>query len=186
MLFIFLVMAVMNQAVWLAKRVMSQVEYNYRAGKYDEMEFEAKSPVPFEDFEEYSYELSIQPWKIPFIKMLMGASGGEGESAGEGGEDDSEGGGGELSQFEKFADQVLGKDPFKIAHVEVSWAEGAQRDSITLTYLLTNLAKLSDSIGVLKGTYDGFIKKENGTDKKPTKSPTPTTPTTPTTPVEEG
>ncbi len=155
----------MNRAAWLAKRVMSQVEYHYRSGKYEQMELEAKAPIPFEDFKEYSYQLSIQPWKIPFVKMLMGASGSdEQEEDSEGKEKENDAGG--LGQFEKLADQVLGKDPFKIAHVEVSWAEGAKRNSLTLTYLLTNLSKLTDSIGLLKTSYDEFVRKESGNKKK--------------------
>ena len=61
---------------------------------------------------------------------------------------------------------------FKIAHVEVFWPEGARRNSVTLTYLLTNQRALNQAIFAKKEVYkklkDHMIEEVDGKpDPKP-------------------
>lgn len=151
-----------TQASWLARRVMSQVEYFWKSKPFTELETNI-TDGRFEDNEEYTYTLEIKEWKFPFLQLLQSTLGGgggaktEGESSEEKPEDPAAGGMGQM--LETIVKQVFGSEPiFMTAHVEVSWAEGAARNSTGLTYLLTNQAKLDESIVQLKPVWDKLTK----------------------------
>jgi hypothetical protein len=139
-----------NQAIWLSKRVLSQVEYYWSNRDFSELKAEEDN-AKFEGLEEvdelkdFNYRLTIAEWKLPLINLLTGGAGGgeEGESAGGGGD-----------MIASAIKNVLGEELLKVAHVEVSWPEGSRRNSETLTLLLTNQRKLDTVIGEYKGEYD--------------------------------
>jgi hypothetical protein len=138
-----------NQAIWLAKRVLSQVEYYWSNREFSELKAEEDN-AKFEGLEEidelkeFNYRLTIAEWKLPLINLLTGGAGGE--------EGDSAGGGGDM--IASAIKNVLGEELLKVAHVEVSWPEGSRRNSETLTLLLTNQRKLDTVIGEYKAEYD--------------------------------
>lgn len=167
-----------TQASWLARRVMSQVEYYWKSKPFTELETNI-TDGRFEDNEEYTYTLEIKEWKFPFLQLLQSTLGG-GPAAGgdEGGGDDkpAEPAAGGMGQMvETIVKQVFGSEPiFMTAHVEVSWAEGAARNSTGITYMLTNQAKLDESILPLKPVWDRLTKPP--TPKKEEKKPGTTPP----------
>ncbi len=146
-----------TQAGWLAKRVMSQVEYYSRTKPFKELE----TNVPdgkFEDFEEYTYSLEIKEWKFPFTQLIQQVLGGGGEKSEDGEKKDAKG---PISgdMIEQQVKTIFGDEPiFMTAHVQVSWAEGAQRNSTGMTYLLTNQVKLDEFLATQKATYDKLTK----------------------------
>ena len=139
----------MTQAVWLAKRIMSQVEYHWSFRPFKEMEIdepEKKFEGEDSDFP-YTYKISVQEWKFPILELISG--GGAGESDGDEG-DEGGGSGNQDSQgdplIESVLKQVLGDHILKIAHVEVFWPEGAKRNSVELALLLTNQREIDAQI----------------------------------------
>ena len=64
-----------TQAGWLAKRVMSQVEYYWRTKPFKDLETNVVDQK-FEDFDEYSYSLEIKEWKFPFTQLISQVLGG--------------------------------------------------------------------------------------------------------------
>jgi type II secretory pathway pseudopilin PulG len=144
-----------TQATWLARRVLSQVEYNWYARSFSDLDTKVEGKE-FDDFEGYFYDLEIKEWKFPFIKLLTGALGGGGEE-GEEKEDDKEGGGfGQI--LDTVVKQVFGDEPkFMTASTKVCWPEGAQRSCTSLTLLLTNQAKVDEALLQLKPVYDKIV-----------------------------
>lgn len=146
-----------TQAIWLAKRVMANVEY--RASYTDFKDLEVNEPSQaFEDFPEYSYAVDIREWKLSLTKILqMAISGSLG--GGEAAEDGDDPNAAEMRFIEQGVKQVFGDEPiFMTAKVEVSWAEGAARNSTSLTHLFTNQKKLDDYIATLKPVWDQVTK----------------------------
>lgn len=143
-----------TKANWLAKRVMSQVEYFWQSKDFKDLITEVKEKK-FEDQPDFSYSLEIKEWKFPFLQLLSGAMGGGSGSSGS-----SSGSSSSMSgMLDTVIKQVFGEEPiFMTAHVEVSWPEGAQKNQTALTLLLTNQAKLDQSIIQLKPVYDKLIK----------------------------
>jgi hypothetical protein len=88
--------------------------------------------------------------------------------------------------IEQGVKQVFGDDPiFMTARVEVSWAEGAARNSTTLTHLFTNQKKLDDYIVTLKPVWDQLMKPKPPKDgKKGQQAPPPPPGGAPPTPPE--
>lgn len=151
-----------TKATWLAKRVMSQVEYNWQTRPWSEMKVESNSDIPFEGFQDFSYKLTIKEWKLPLFDSLLDdkkESGGLDEAASTTG-----------ASADALADgvkQKLGDDLLKVAHVDVSWPEGAKRNSISLTLLLTNQKGLDDQLALLKNDYEELLKSERAPGGKP-------------------
>lgn len=156
-----------TQASWLAQRVMAQVEYYWKSKPFTELETSI-TDGKFDDNDEYSYSLEIKEWKFPFLQLLQSTMGGGGGGEGEDGEGGDEAGAGGMGKMlETVVDQVFGKEPiFMTAHVEVSWSEGAAKNSTGLTYLLTNQAKLDEAIVQLKPVYDRLTKPPPKKDDK--------------------
>ncbi len=149
------------QATWLARRVMSQVDYHWHTKPFKDL-IATQGETKFEDFDEYSYKLEISEWKFPFVKLLETAlSGGRKKKDKDDydsrvSEVDTSGMSGMVEQVVKqiFADEPI----FLIAKVEVSWPEGAQRNSTSMTYLLTNQMKLDEAILGLKSVHERLTK----------------------------
>ncbi|MCX6105085.1 MAG: type II secretion system protein [Proteobacteria bacterium] len=151
-----------GQATYLARRVMSQVDYHWHTKPFKDL-IVNQTAQKFEDFDEYNYSLEISEWKFPFVKLLETALTGGGKKKKEKdsyesrvSEVDTSGMSGMVEQVVKqiFADEPI----FLIAKVEVSWPEGAQRNSTSMTYLLTNQLKLDEAIGSMKAVYDRLTK----------------------------
>jgi len=143
-----------TKATWLARRVMSQVEYQWGEKPFKELAVN-ESNGKFEDEPEFTYSIEIKEWKFPFKEMLAKVMGGGSLSA----DDESGGSSSEDSSKDSLIDaavsQIFGDEPiFMTAFVQVFWAEGAQRNESSLTYLLTNQRKLDEFIATKKGTWD--------------------------------
>ena len=164
-----------TEGSWLAKRIMSQVEYQWARKPFKEMETEEKGKS-FEESDpgyDYTYNLTIHDWKFPFLDMLTG-----GGAAGGGEEGGDEGGAaaGGAGMIQEMLEQVLGKDPLlKIARVEVFWPEGAKQNSVDLTMLLTNQRKIDEELMKLepaaKKLEDQRRKAEEQKNKPPKTDP---------------
>lgn len=154
-----------SQATWLAKRVMSQVEYYWETKPFPDMENNTPN-VPFDDFPEYNYTLDIKEWKFPFEQLLMGNfSGGGGEEEAESEENPM------AAMIEQVVKQVFGDEPqFMTANVQVCWSEGAAQNCTQLTHLITNQKKIDDAILALKPVYDKLSKPPDDK-KKPSPKP---------------
>lgn len=142
----------MTEATWLAQRVMAQVEYNYDIHRFKDLEIESEQPFKIDSVEsdsgfDYTYKLTIKEWKLPLFDLLI--NGGPKDPDAEDDDSSSSDGGGGLGGIpgiegvikSLFEDHIL-----KIANVEVFWPEGARRDSVTLTLLLTNQKALDQHL----------------------------------------
>lgn len=137
-----------TQGVWLAKRLMSQVEYQWTIRPFKELETANEKERPFEDFPDFTYSLEVKEWKLPILDLITGGVGGGDDSD----KKKPEGGGDDV--MKSAMKNVFGDSILKTAHVEVFWAEGAKRNSVALTYLLTNQEKLDELLTTLKGASD--------------------------------
>lgn len=138
------------QASYLAKRIMSQVEYqaSIRA-PFKDIKVPVKDVV-FEDFPDFTYSLSIDP--LPnaldlMFKIFSGGMLGGGEK--EDGEDQDSGMAAMLTQMKGVIEQSVGEEPIWIAKVEISWPEGARRNSTTVAMIVTDTKKLEDSVAAV-------------------------------------
>ncbi len=153
----------LNESSWLAKRVMSQVEYNWTHYPFKELETSLKDQK-FEGLNDsdYTYNLEIKEWKFPLLDFVTGGGSEkdkDGDKVKQTSAQEAEG-----DMVRQMLDQVLGDEILKIAHVEVFWPEGAKRNSVTLTYLLTNQRKVDEELMKLEPVYQEVEKvqqKEN-------------------------
>lgn len=153
-----------TQASWLARRVMSQIEYLYRTKPFPDLIKEVRD-ARFEEVSDYTYSIDIKEWKFPFIQLLQSTVGG-----GKGGDDPEDNTRAERAKnsdkgiaqvLEQVVDQVFGKEPiFLTAQVSVHWPEGAARGGTQLMYLLTNQAKLDEAIALMRPTWEQCIKSQ--------------------------
>ena len=155
-----------TQATWLAQGIMSKVEYYWSSKPFPDLKTKLEGQ-PFKDYPDYQWSLEIKEWKFPFTQILTGGFLGGGEEGEEAEEDPM------TAIIESVTDQVFADEPiFMTAHVEVSWADGAARDSTSLTYLITNQSKLDETMVSLKPVYDKLTKppakKKTRTTKKVT------------------
>ena len=141
----------MTEAIWLARRVMTKVEYHWQTKDFKELEKEVTAGE-FRDIEksEYKYDLKIKEWKVPLFNLIGGGGGGE-----DGGEESS----GEGDAIRDLISQQLGDDILKVAHVEVYWSAGARKESVTLTYLLTAQRTVNEKLIQLEPQYREMMKK---------------------------
>jgi hypothetical protein len=155
-----------NRALWLGKRVLSQVEYYWRSRPFNELKFESRDAIPFEDQPDFSYKLQILDWKLPLVDFIAGGGAkDEDEEEGEGATNNS--------GIADLIKQQIGDELLKVAHVEVFWSEGAKRDSITLTYLLTNQKALDEKLSLLKDASEALDRVEQGKQAPPGAQPPP-------------
>lgn len=161
----------MSEAIWLAKGLMSKVEYFWEYQDFEELE--KAGGVKREKFRElklqedfdYTYSMNIEEWKFPILDLLE-AGGVDGEA----GEDDQPVA--PAFPIKDILKSVLGDHILKIAHVEVFWPEGAKENSVTLTYLLTNQRRVDEHLKMLEPQYKKLIKhvQNEGKKKKPPKN----------------
>lgn len=155
-----------GQATWLAKRIMAQIEYHVGSMDLKDLETEVKE-TPFEDYKDYSYAITIKEWKFPVMELLTGGVGKDSD-------EEKKGGGGEeskdqgpmagMGEYIKTAmSQIFNDTILKTAYVEVSWPEGAKKNSTGLTMLLTNQRDLDKFLGTMKGAVDQAKKAGGGT-----------------------
>ncbi len=154
-----------TEATWLAKRLMSEMEYNYIQYDLKDLEQTVKEEA-FEDLKEkdpdadYKYSITVEEWKLPLIDFL---SGGGGKSEQEKNKDKDEGRAESpvagIPGLDGIINQIFEGHMMKTAHVEVSWPEGARRNSVALTYLLTNQKKLDDYVLTKGAVWDAVRKK---------------------------
>lgn len=139
------------QASYLAKRLMSQIEYqaSFRSPLKD-MKVNEKEK-PFEDAPEFSYTIEIEP--LPHAMDLMfkifsgGMIGGDKDNEKDDDKDGKDGMGAMLEQIKGMITQSVGEDPIYVAKVEVSWPEGARKASTSLAMIIADTKKLEDSVG---------------------------------------
>ena len=137
------------QASYLAKRIMSQIEYQatFRSPLKDMANNEKDKP--FEDAPEFSYSVTIE--SLPHALDLMFKIFSGGMVGGKDKEDGKDGGkdgmGAMLDQIKTVITQSVGEDPIWIAKVEVTWPEGARRASTSVAMIITDIKKLEDSVG---------------------------------------
>ncbi|MEZ4741103.1 MAG: hypothetical protein R3B45_01415 [Bdellovibrionota bacterium] len=129
-----------TQAAWLAKGFMSQVEYEWNTRAFSELEFKVpERDIP--EFDGFTYAINIEEWKLPLMDLLTGGGGG----GDEGGESAPE-----ADIIRSQVKNILGDDLLKIAQVEVFWAEGARKESVSVAMLLTNQKGLDEKIALLQ------------------------------------
>ena len=158
-----------SEATWLAKRVLSQVEYNASFRPLKELESSSVKDGRFEDMPDYSYDLTIQEWKFPLTQLITGGF----DAGKEGDEEGADGGMGAM--IKGIMEQVFGDELLKTAHVTVWWPEGAQRGSTSLTLLLTNQKKIDELLVTLKPAWDEAVRREEqGPQPSPSPTPSPT------------
>src|SRR4051812_23447031 len=58
------------RATWLAKRVISQVEYYWKTKAYSELKNEGRDEIPFEDNPDFKYRLEIRDWDFPLDEFI--------------------------------------------------------------------------------------------------------------------
>ena len=176
-----------TEAVWLAKRMMAQVEYQWHHRDLKELDMDQKEqPFKLEGMSEdseFSYTMRIQEWKLPIFDLLSngGLQGDEGEDQTD--QASSPLGGG-LAGAEQLINQLFDGHILKTAHIEVFWPEGARRNSVSLTLLLTNQRALDGYIVSKSKVFERMLadvdedltgKKNKKETKKPGK-PNPNNP----------
>ena len=146
------------QASHLAKRVMSQIEYNSAIRKsIKDMAINEKDK-PFDDEPNFTYSVSMEPlpnaldlmFKIMSGGLLGGGSNGDDKEESSDGK--SGGAGAMLTQLKGLIQQAVGEEPIWVAKVDVSWAGGARRETVSIAMILTDMKKLEESVGKLLDT----------------------------------
>lgn len=152
-----------TEATWLAKRIMSEVEANYQNYEFKDLDYEEKDQtfVDYKDADsDYKYSLKIEEWKLPIIDFLTG---GGGKSEEEKEHDKEEGKAVSALEgipgLDAIVKQIFGDHMLKTAIVEVSWPEGARRNSVTISYVITNQKKLDEFLLTKANTWDQIRKK---------------------------
>ncbi len=144
------------QATYLAKRLMSQVEYqaSWRTPLKDLTTNEKDHA--FDDAPDFLYSMSIEPvphaLDLMFKLMSGGLVGGdskEDKDSKDGGDDKDGGMGAMLEQIKGVIQTAVGEDPIWVAKVSVSWAEGARRSSVDLGMIITDTKKMESTLGPL-------------------------------------
>ena len=138
----------LTKSMWLARRMMAQVEYYWYNKELKELEGVSVKEKPFEDEEGFSYNLEIREWKLPLMNMLTG-----------GGDDNQPDPTTDL--IKQQVEQIFGEHLLKIAHVEVFWGEGAVKESTTLTMLLTNQKQIDSTVATLQAATQATQQKGN-------------------------
>ena len=145
-----------TQATWLAKAVMAHIEYKadyfelkeiIASVKDEKLPPELCPENPLLDCD-FKYTLTIENWKLPIIELIA-ASLGDPNLAG---------------IIQQQMKQALGDELLKVAHVNVSWAEGVRKDWVDVVYLIATQKKLNESIEMLKPVTPAA--KDDKTDKK--------------------
>ena len=135
------------QAIFLAKRLMSQVEYQASIRTpLKELAINERERQ-FEDAPDFQYSMTVEP--LPnslelMFKVLSGGLVGGGDKGEEGGEKNDVGA--MLEQVKSMIEAAVGEEPIWVANVSVSWAEGARRPNIDLSMMITDIKKLESTL----------------------------------------
>ena len=129
----------LTKGMWLARRMMAQVEYYWYNKELKELEGVSVKEKPFEDEPQFSYNLEIREWKLPLMNMLGG-----GDSDQNAPPDPA------TEMIKEQVQNIFGEHLLKIAHVEVFWGEGAVKESTELTLLLTNQKKIDATVATMQ------------------------------------
>ncbi len=148
----------LTHAIWLSKRIMSQVEYQKTISDFKDLESDLKEQKFKEATEDdeaaFLYDLEIVPFNFPITKMITKHFSG---SLG-GGEGDDQAAN-PIAQIapliEQQMQQYLGDDFFKLVKLEVKWSDGAKEDSLTTQMLIADQKKLSEVYTQLKAIAAG-------------------------------
>lgn len=153
----------LTKSMWLARRMMAQVEYYWYNKELKELEGVAVKEKPFEDEAGFSYNLSIREWKLPLMNMLTGGDDSQPDPT--------------TDLIKQQVEQIFGEHLLKIAHVEVFWGEGAVKESTALTMLLTNQKQIDATVATLQATVQASqpkqSKKKSRKSKKSKAPPSP-------------
>lgn len=136
----------MTKGVWLAKSIMSQVEYRskfipLKEMKYDEKEQQFSEMLCPRDGDEpckYTYNLKIENWKLDLVDIFF---------RNKPKKDGEEGGGGDNPMIDMIKDHLkeqIGEELISYVHAEVFWPEGSRLNSVDLAYMLTDQIGLDE------------------------------------------
>jgi type II secretory pathway pseudopilin PulG len=138
------------QAIFLAKRLMSQVEYQAsQRTPLKELAINERER-PFEDAPDFQYSMTVEPLPNSLDLMFKVVSGGLiGDAS-----DDQESGekndvAAMLEQVKGMIEAAVGEEPIWMANVSVSWVEGARRPSVDLAMIITDIKKLEATLNPL-------------------------------------
>lgn len=160
-----------TKAMWLAKAVMSKVDYYWdyqelkqleSEGKIDRAEFK-EMDLPNDDDNRFRYSVRIEEWKFPILDLLQ--NGGFQENAGE----DSQESAAAASPFpvKDILKSILGDHILKVAQVEVFWPDGTDERSVRLSYLLTNQRAVDQQVFSMDKTYKKLLTQVKNEGKGP-------------------
>lgn len=143
------------KGTWLAKQLMSQVDYHYHTKPFDALKGVDVTKGEFEGVEDFTYDILIEDFPLPISSIVANSLTGGG-----GGEDDDDpikdvSKDGLKDQVDSTVKEFLGEEIMKLARVTVYWPEGAKRNSVSLSYLLANNKKVSEvltQVGSMPGT----------------------------------
>ncbi len=156
-----------NDAIWLAKRIMAQVEYNYQTMDLKDLE---TTPVKDQKFErldqdpefDYLYSVEIKEWKFPLFDFLLNGGMKDEEAENDPTKEEKEPAAAGIPGMDAILDQIFKGHIMKVAYVEVSWPDGARRDHVSLTYLLTNNKAMDEYLVTKKSIFDGVLTQMDG------------------------
>lgn len=135
----------LTKGMWLARRMMAQVEYYWYNKELKELEGVAVKEKPFEDEPGFSYNLTIREWKLPLVNMLSGGDDNQPDPTTE--------------LIKQQIENIFGEHLLKIAHVEVFWGTGAVKESTDLTLLLTNQKKIDATVATAQAALSATSQK---------------------------
>ena len=159
-----------TQATWLAKQIMSQVEYYQQTQEFKELDISLKEQkFDIEGLDqnesEFTYSLNIEEWKLPILELISNR--GLKKKSGDDDNDNNIAPDDPLansdpalmaSMGEGVINQIFDGHIFKIAKVEVFWPEGARRNSVSLSYIMTNQKSLDQYITSQKPIFQKLLK----------------------------
>jgi hypothetical protein len=113
------------------------------------------------DFD-YTYSVEVKEWKFPLFDFLMNGGMKNEEDENDPTKEEKDPAAAGIPGMDAILDQIFKGHIMKVAHVEVSWPDGARRDKVSLTYLLTNTKALDEYLVSKKSVFDGVIQKMTG------------------------
>ena len=136
----------MTKAIWYAKSLMSQIEYQSKFIPLKEMKYSQKEATfseqlcPKEGDEPcpFTHSIEIANWKLDLLDIFFRQ---QKQKDGEKQEENPM-----IGMMKDQLKQYLGEELISSAHVEVSWAEGSRRNSVDLALLLTNQLAIDELI----------------------------------------
>ena len=146
------------KASWLAKRVMSQIEYQWKQKDIKDLETETKETA-FKDEPEFKYSITIKEWELPIFELMGGKNKDKDNdsNSSSSGQDNPMSAMGSSSMVKDTFSSIMDGSILKVANVKVSWPEGAKSNDVSLTLLLPNQKRLDEYMSTLKNTYDAVI-----------------------------